>query len=289
MNKPELAQEICAELRAKYQKPMLRFELELGEPGLRDSKVGGTPYLPAEMAWPLDSLNRPMPLLAQIDCTQLVPLPDFPHTGLLQFFAAADEMYGADFEDWTSQKNFRILYHAEVDPSVTAEMVQAKRPPFQPENENYLLLGDQPCRICFQPLAKQGITPEDYQFDKLFIQEWNRRCPDMPLESVWGFYNLLSEKEQDCADFLFANPDKDAEDEKVCHQLGGYPYFTQCDPRSEEKGAEFDTLLFQLDSDYMDKGDLVMWGDAGVGNFWISSADLKRLDFSRVGYNWDCC
>ena len=43
-------------------------------------------------------------------------------------------------------------------------------------------------------------------------------------------------------------------------------------------------LLFQLDSD-----DGVMWGDCGVGNFFITDADLKRRDFSRVLYNWDCC
>jgi len=32
-----------------------------------------------------------------------------------------------------------------------------------------------------------------------------------------------------------------------------------------------------------------MWGDAGVANFFINSADLINKDFSRVMYNWDCC
>ena len=31
-----------------------------------------------------------------------------------------------------------------------------------------------------------------------------------------------------------------------------------------------------------------MWGDCGVGNFFINAEDLKRLDFSNVLYNWDC-
>ncbi|MBO7381562.1 MAG: DUF1963 domain-containing protein, partial [Neisseriaceae bacterium] len=32
----------------------------------------------------------------------------------------------------------------------------------------------------------------------------------------------------------------------------------------------------------------IMWGDAGVGNFFITADDLKKRDFSRVLYNWDC-
>ena len=55
---------------------------------------------------------------------------------------------------------------------------------------------------------------------------------------------------------------------------------------------EFDTLLFQLDSEMRDTGkggDLVLWGDCGVCNFFIARTDLEKLDFSRVLYNWDCC
>jgi uncharacterized protein YwqG len=64
------------------------------------------------------------------------------------------------------------------------------------------------------------------------------------------------------------------------HKLGGYPHFTQDDPRTR-RDLE---LLFQLDSD-----DGVMWGDAGVGNFFIAPDDLARRDFSRVLFSWDCC
>ena len=38
-----------------------------------------------------------------------------------------------------------------------------------------------------------------------------------------------------------------------------------------------------------DDGDLIMWGDVGICNFFISPEALKRRDFSRVLYNWDCC
>lgn len=74
------------------------------------------------------------------------------------------------------------------------------------------------------------------------------------------------------------------------HQLGGYPYFTQEDPRNGTEYEDLDVLLFQLDTDGgKEVGDLVMWGDSGVCNFFISREALKRRDFSRVCYNWDCC
>lgn len=64
------------------------------------------------------------------------------------------------------------------------------------------------------------------------------------------------------------------------HKLLGYPFFTQDDPRHND---EYDTLLFQLDS-CKD----VMWGDSGVGNFFINKDKLKALDFSDVYFTWDC-
>ena len=56
----------------------------------------------------------------------------------------------------------------------------------------------------------------------------------------------------------------------------------------EEKYRVYDTLLFQMDSDYGDE-DYVLWGDCGVGNFFIHQEDLKKRDFRKVLYNWDCC
>ena len=67
------------------------------------------------------------------------------------------------------------------------------------------------------------------------------------------------------------------------HKLGGYPDFTQSDPRGEDDDDL--VLLFQLDTD-REMG--VMWGDAGIVNFFIRRADLIARDFSRVAYHWDC-
>ena len=70
-------------------------------------------------------------------------------------------------------------------------------------------------------------------------------------------------------------------------KLREYPAFTQCDPRYYDKNlARFNTLLLQLDCE--DECDL-MFGYAGVANFFINEEDLKKLDFTKGLYNWDCC
>ena len=66
------------------------------------------------------------------------------------------------------------------------------------------------------------------------------------------------------------------------NKLLGYPFFTQYDPRDTK--TKYNTLLFQLDSDNKN----IMWGDFGVGNFFINNKDLENLNFSNVYFTWDC-
>ena len=88
-------------------------------------------------------------------------------------------------------------------------------------------------------------------------------------------------------DIDFDNEEEESED--ICHQIGGYPFFIQEDPRKENsKYEKYDFLLFQLDSERGKDNDRVMWGDIGIGNFFINSENLKKFDFSDVLYNWDC-
>ena len=52
----------------------------------------------------------------------------------------------------------------------------------------------------------------------------------------------------------------------------------------EEDADVPEILLFQLDTT-----EDIMWGDSGVGNFFIKKEDLVKKDFSKVWFNWDCC
>ena len=60
----------------------------------------------------------------------------------------------------------------------------------------------------------------------------------------------------------------------ACHKMLGYAFFTQEDPRYN-KYEDYDTLLLQLDSDGYD-GDIIIWGDVGVANFFMKKKALEE-------------
>jgi uncharacterized protein YwqG len=65
------------------------------------------------------------------------------------------------------------------------------------------------------------------------------------------------------------------------HKIGGYPSFTQDDPRKSNSPLR---LLLQLNSE----DDVMMWGDVGIAGFFIDPDNLSKSDFSQVMYSWDC-
>ncbi len=275
----EIAKKIKEELQEEYKEPVLRFSLEEGEAGILESKVGGVPYMPKGAEWPNSADGVPMLFLAQVNCAELAALPDFPHTGLLQFFIAADDVMGVDFDDITNDTGFRVIYHEQPDASVTTADVTVK----SPSEEEYTPLGDKPCRIRFLPAEEQGINAYDFRFEDGFFKKWNEHHPDAPKRNIWEVYSVLSDEDKEELGFWMHD------EEAPYHQLGGFPYFTQTDPRTVSQYSELDTLLFQLDSDYGGMNDRVLWGDCGVGNFFINREALRDRDFSNVGYSWDCC
>lgn len=284
---PELARRIAVEVVEQCTRPAVRFTLERSEPGIFESKVGGTPYLPREIEWPLDAKGMGMELLAQVNCAALEGLPDFPHTGLLQFFTALDDVYGIDFDDQVTQRGFRVLYHEAVDRTVTEAEVLAKKAPQPVEDREHYTPLLATARMVFAPPEFQHIGEADYQAWVEFLRRWNGLHPGAELKNAYEFYRSLPKDES--WDIF-----PETGDNGPHHQLGGYAYFTQEDPRGgrEPEYTDLDVLLFQLDSDMHTRdqgGDLIMWGDCGVANFFINREALKRRDFSRVCYNWDCC
>ncbi len=75
------------------------------------------------------------------------------------------------------------------------------------------------------------------------------------------------------------------------HKLFGTPAFCQADPREAlplEEMDYYDTLLLQLDSDFNGGDPLIIWGDSGVGNFFINAETMQNNDFNKVLFYWDC-
>ena len=249
-------------------KNFIRIKLQVtDQTTLWQSKIRGNPYQPKNESYPVDLAGNPLILLAQINFAQIPSLPPYPSKGIIQFFISADdELYGMNlengFEDLSVQNNFCVRYFADV---ITEESQLITDFDFlNLDIDLDFLPAVNQCSMNFE-LATEIISLSDYQFDQIF----GNNCFD-------EFGDKADEIAEICWDTL----------ESEGHKIGGYAYFTQEDPRYSAPSSENWLLLLQIDTD--NAAD-IMWGDAGVGGFFIREDDLRKRDFSHVIYNWDCC
>jgi len=233
------------------------------------SKIGGEPYLPLDTAYPVDSNGNPLALLAQFNFAEIPSLANFPDKGILQFYIAADDLYGMNFDDQQQQFGFKVLYFEQVIED--AAQLKQDFSDIQLSEADYLPFAGQ-YSIEFQR-TEQPISLEDFAFGKKIL-------------GVDELYDFEDQFEGGDFEDDFIEPYNELVS-ATGHRLGGYPYFTQTDPRYYNEKVQDYILLFQLDTD--DAENEIMWGDSGVGNFFIHPEDLKKRDFSKVLYNWDCC
>lgn len=265
--------QILEELYAQSEVPALTFQLGNEPVGLYDSKVGGLPYLPPHMKWPHDENGAPLFLLAQINCADLQELPEFPHRGILQFYVRGDSNYGLYKRYPTHQSGFRVIFHYLMQRTVTEAEIVAKMPELD-EQVEFPVQGSYKMHFT---LTQDRITLSDYRMEQHFVQAYNEIFPKAPIYTVYDLYHLDPELYERLHD-----------DDTSDHQIGGYPYFNDVDPRGPRRELRsFDTLLFQLDSDSLSCEQRVKWGDYGIGQFFMNKRDLKERDFSNVLYHWD--
>ena len=231
---------------------------------LWQSKFSGFPYFPKGLQYPTDTKGQAMFLLAQINFSETPKLEMFPEKGILQFYISnGSDIYGACFENPARQNGFKVLFFPEViedDHLLITEFDFLPKPDMLPiENQSSLIFN----------LGYAPIPVVDYHFEPTILN-----IDSKSKYELFGKYKKVYEEYEK----LFHSEG---------HKLGGYPYFTQNDPREFEtyRGEEY-RLLFQMDTD--DEAG-IMWGDCGVANFFISEQDLENKNFSRVLYNWDCC
>ena len=228
-------------------------------PKIENSKFGGMPFFPKNEPFPTDGKGKPMRLLAQINFSELPGLSPFPPKGLLQFYVSEfDDLWGFDFDNRTNQKNWKVLYFENLD----FESIEKPESFFAGEWKNSPFNG----------------AP--------FLLEFEKR-KDYPSSPCFEYENLILPlfreiEEGDYEDFL-----EDLYLDKelgLGSKVGGFPHFTQSEFRQETGQFEDYQLLLQIDSQYKE----IMWGDMGVAGFFIRPEDLKKRDFSKVAFNWDC-
>lgn len=228
---------------------------------LEQSKFGHYPKIPVGFDYPKDVAGNYMYPLAQINFKEVPPFPGYPTEGLLQFYISVhDELFGLDFENNQSQQNFRIHYFEEAqvekhqsDFSFLQEtMTNDASPVYKPHALKYSLAD-----------AYLGVGDVRYENSgRLLVEQITDRYPAIKEELEESIYDDFSNSG---------------------HKIGGYAYFTQEDPRLYNDATKDFLLLLQIDTDKE-----IMWGDAGVANFFIHPDDLAKKDFSKVIYNWDC-
>lgn len=271
----EAAEKAVRIVASETKTPCVKMDITDEKPSIFSSKLGGIGYVPHDGKIPEDKMGRQLRLLAQIDCYE-VKLEDFPESGLLQFWILNDDVSGLDFDNNTSQDTFRIVYYSDVDRSVTEDEVNAKIVKNEFDDDNMMPVTGQ-YGLHFTS-EQDSMSENDTRFEKMFCKSYNEQNPPKKVKSIAEIETDLSDEVEEYGSLR---------ENAFGHKIGGYPGFTQWDPRDEN--TEYDFLLLQLDSDFENDKEYIMWGDAGICDFFINHEKLKKLDFSDVIYNWDCC
>lgn len=203
---------------------------------------------------PISKNGLQMKLLAAVFCSELSENTLMPKKGVIRFYIAPDEYYGADFDyfNLNIQNNFKVLYDENEDKFITA-LDEEFNVDFPVLRSSYLSF----------EAVDTCMTLSDYRYEKTLKSIFTDDIDEDVIEDFETKINVFK------------------------HQILGYPSFTQEDPREDFKFEKYDTLLFQLASE-CDTGDEIMIGDSGIMQFFIPNEKLKNCDFSDVLYTWDC-
>ena len=151
------------------------------------SKFGGRPYLPAGESAPTNEKGEPLGMIAQINCAELPENDLYPATGLLQFWMDPNDeecLWGFDYENPTSQKNFRVIYYETLgEPNPDAPF------PNVDWDEGGWPIGGFDCEsgpleieygMTFE-VREQGVTASGYDYYDVFGAKWDETYPDEKL------------------------------------------------------------------------------------------------------------
>ena len=252
------------------------------------SKFGGRPYLPAGESAPTNEKGEPLGMIAQINCADLPENDFYPTTGLLQFWMDPNDeecLWGFDYENPTSQKNFRVIYYETLgEPNPDAPFPNVDWGdygwPLGPEGEGVSEATTE-YALAFETW-EQGFLDGGFEIYDQFADAWDEMYPDQKLPEEPNArdnasYNLLEPFESEERDYS---------------HIGGYPSFVQNDPRDEfEELRDHTVNLLTIESEWgedADEGVYVMWGDAGAANWLITPEALAARDFSQVVFEWAC-
>jgi uncharacterized protein YwqG len=243
-----------------------------------NSKLGGLPYLPQGQAYPTGPDGASLALLAQLNFSEMPVLEGYPAQGILQFFIAGGNVkahiYGMAqydakpyneqdfFAALSKQTWFKLIYH----PQVVQDRATLQSPPVLSREMMLPLTGT--TRLRFQA-GTEPVSMFDYRFQRFFGK---------PADKFFAQFGA----QEDAAAVNYQAFSRKANLAK----MGGYSSPVQNDPRMIRPAEDW-VVLLELQEGREDGSFDLMWGDGGMGAFYIRADDLKRRDFSRVVYYWD--
>ena len=270
-------EQLVADLNAMTCREVIRIALSLADNlALTDSKLGGIPYIPQGGALPTSVDGKPLFMLAQINCEQLPENTLYPKKGLLQFWIAATEapLYGLDYEAPCSNDFKQVIYYPTFGEALPIDDFIND---YTFDNENLPFNSKRQFALHFKK-DTESISLEERAATQLFFEKWNEAFSTQ----ITTIDEFFEEVPNDICEEINASLLK----EPTGHKIGGYPYFTQVDPREENDPHTL--LLLQIDIDNVG-GEEICWGnEGGVANFFVSPEDMANCKFDDVLYNWDC-
>ena len=230
------------------------------------------------MPFPRDVEGQPLQLLAQINFEEIPSIEDYPRSGILQFYVASTsspaqiwgmrlpaEPYSAaqHVAGLQSQDYFRVVFHERAD-QVDSRLIESVP---RPEGDAFLPVRDEGPMTFRRETGH--VLNEDVRFERVF----GARAEE--------FFDRFGEKACEIGNAYFQNAYTYS-----LAQIGGYAAPVQDDPRWLADETDW-VVLMQIESSQTEDEVGILWGDAGVGLFFIRRADLLDRDFSRVMYYWD--
>lgn len=248
--------EVIEIFKEKTKKDCYKISLIEEIPSILDDKIGGKPYLPVGEKYPVDQSGEPLALLLQINLNK-VDLDGYPKKGILEIFTDKDV-------NWPCQ--YTVKYFEE------GLEYQSDLPNI--DMSNYIV--KKPFKIDLDKDISYMST-NDYRFIKTICQIINNIFNTninnySQLNKFFGDFQWYDRIQQNCG-----NPGI---------TLGGYPDFTQDDPRYDMKENR-DECLFKIDS--FANYDAIEIGDSGILFVLISQKDIENCNFENAFVDYDCC
>lgn len=245
------------------------------------SKFGGVPYWPNNRSdYPKTDKGIPLTMLAQINFSELPQNNVFPDKGLLQFYI------------WNAvdMSNYKVVFHEDCDRPLHPA-TKSLPTSLMKESVTITWVG-RVHSVVTNPIWGEPGFPLTGEMAIEFTKGYNfvnitENCFDTEFIKAAKQLNVPISDNFDVYPF----PDDDECNDGGGHKLLGRPYFVQYDYR--EGNNKNDILLFQIDSVSVtseeDRCHHIILGDSGTAGFFIEPDDLKKLDFSNVFYEWQCC